>query len=286
VSIVALVAGTQGLAAIAAVMCGVTFMRLESVEGRGSHLSMPFTGDPAIARTTHRVWLLVRKELGLQQLALALGVLYVVIWLAVVAMTQGKSGPVDPRDTELLGAVMLMYSAMLALLIGALASAEERQLGTADWQTLLPMPSWQQWLIKVAVALALAMLLSLGLPALLLSMSGREIGVGPWFVAEIVMLTVSALYVSSLCGSGLRALVFSLAPAAAVTFAAGWLPHLRGSPALPLVVLAVFMTLALYFALHNHRTAERGARRVLLQLFCLTGCAALTAVLAEFFALG
>ena len=38
---------------------------------------------------------------------------------------------------------------MLALLIGSLASAEERQLGTLEWQGLLPMASWKQWAAKV-----------------------------------------------------------------------------------------------------------------------------------------
>lgn len=272
---VAFARGMQGLAAIAAVMCWVTFMRLEAVEGRGTDLRWPTAGAaPAAARPRHPIWLLVKKELGLQQLALALGVLYIVIWLAVVAMSRTVTGPVDPRDTDLFRAAALMYCAMLALLIGALTSAEERQLGTADWQALLPMSSLRQWQVKAAVAIALALLLSVGLPALLLSISGLEIGVGPWYVAEIVMLTVCALYVSSLCSNGVRALVLSLAPAAAATLTVGWLPRTWSSPAPPLVVLAVFVALALYFALQNHRTAERGVRRVAVQVFWLAGCPA------------
>ena len=53
------------------------------------------------------------------------------------------------------------------ILIGSLASAEERQLGTLEWQTLLPSPAWQQWAVKVGVTFGLALLLGVGLPALL-----------------------------------------------------------------------------------------------------------------------
>jgi hypothetical protein len=271
----AFAAGLQTVSAIAVVMCWVTFRGLEAIEGRGSHVSMPVAGDGAMARTTHPVWLLVKKELGLQQMALAVAALYVVIWLALVATKATVTALDDLRHTDLFAAVAVMYSGMLALLIGALASAEERQLGTADWQALLPMSSLRQWGIKAATAIVLALLLSAGLPALLLSISGAEIGVGPWFLAEILMLTVSALYVSSLCGNGLRALVLSLAPAMAVTYLLGWLPHIGQSRAVPLVLLAVGVALALFFALQNHRSAERGVVRVVVQLFCLAGCLAL-----------
>lgn len=271
--IVAVAAGTMGLSAIAAVMCPVTFMRLEATDGGGVHLRWPTASAGTLeARRRHPIWLLIKKELGLQQLALALALLYIVIWFAVGAMTRTVSAPADPRDLDLFRGVTLMYGAMLALLIGALASAEERQLGTADWQALLPMSSARQWQIKAAVAIALAMLLSVGLPAFLLSISGLEIGVGPWYVAEIVMLNVCALYVSSLCSNAVRALVLSLAPAAALTFAVAWLLHLRLSPAVTILILAVFAVLSLHFARQNHRSTERGVRRVVVQLFWLAGC--------------
>jgi hypothetical protein len=266
----AFTAAIQGLTAIAAVMCGVTFMRLEAIEGGGAGLSLRSApAAMASARTVAPVWLLVKKELGLQQMALALGALYVVIWLALVATKSTVAAWDDPRSTDLFAGVAVMYSAMLALLIGALASAEERQLGTADWQALLPMSSVRQWAIKAATAILLALLLSAGLPALLLTISGAEIGVGSWFLAVILMLTVSALYVSSLCGNGLRALMLSLAPAMVVTCAVKWLADLRQPPAVPLVVLAAFVALALYFALQNHRSAERGAGRVYPQVLAM-----------------
>ena len=53
----------------------------------------------------------------------------------------------------------LLYGGSLAILIGSLASAEERQLGMLEWQTLLPSPAWQQWAVKVGVTFGLALLL-------------------------------------------------------------------------------------------------------------------------------
>lgn len=52
------------------------------------------------------------------------------------------------------------------MLIGALASAEERGLGTLHWQMLQPYAAWKQWTIKVATALTLTALLGVALPAL------------------------------------------------------------------------------------------------------------------------
>src|SRR4029079_7097301 len=128
------------------------------------------------------------------------------------------------------------------------------------------LSSLRRWGIKAATAILLSLLLSAGLPALLLSLSGLQIGVGPWFLGEIVMLTVCALYVSSLCGNGLRALVLSLPPAMAVTYTAGWLARIEQSRAVqPLMVLAVGVALTLFFALQNHRSAERGVGRVTVQ---------------------
>ena len=103
----------------------------------------------------------------------------------------------------------------MAMLIGAMASAEERQLGTAEWQILLPMPAWQQWVLKAGVALGLAVLLGVGLPAALryFSPAGDDIhqAARAWreITGAVVILTSASLYVSSLCASGVRALVLT-----------------------------------------------------------------------------
>ena len=59
-----------------------------------------------------------------------------------------------------LAGVGILYGALLAVLIGSLASAEERQNGTLEWQLLLPMAAWKQWAVKVGTVLVLTALLS------------------------------------------------------------------------------------------------------------------------------
>ena len=51
----------------------------------------------------------------------------------------------------------LLHAGAIPLLAGSLASAEERQLGTRDWQGLLPVAAWRQWAVKVAVVLLLSL---------------------------------------------------------------------------------------------------------------------------------
>jgi hypothetical protein len=45
-------------------------------------------------------------------------------------------------------------------------------------------------------------------------------------------------------------------------------------------LFAVALGLVLYFALVNHRSAERGVRRICVQVFCIAGCFLFCAVLA------
>jgi hypothetical protein len=48
------------------------------------------------------------------------------------------------------------------------------------------------------------------------------------------------------------------------------------------VLFAVFVPLLLWLALQNHRSADRGAKRVWLQVFAMSGCLMLCAVAAYF----
>ena len=48
----------------------------------------------------------------------------------------------------------------------------------------------------------------------------------------------------------------------------------------PLVLLAAFVAIALYFALLNHRSSERSVARIGLQVFVMAGCLLFAAALA------
>ena len=95
-------------------------------------------------------------------------------WLSWVAFGVVRTAGRSDEPTRLLIPLTLLYGGSLAMLIGSLASAEERQLGTLEWQTLLPSPAWQQWAVKVGVTFGLALLLGVGLPALLHGLDGAK----------------------------------------------------------------------------------------------------------------
>ena len=163
-----------------------------------------------------------------------------------------------------------------------MASAEERQIGTLEWQLLLPLAWWKQWLVKVGVVLGLAMVLLVGLPALVLGGASIPHDKTLWYVCAILLLTSGSLYVSSLCSTGLRALLLAVPVSLVTLFVMGALSSMlrlrRLTPA-ALALFAAFLSVVLYSALENHRSAERRPWRIGRQVFVMAGCLALDAAL-------
>jgi hypothetical protein len=119
------------------------------------------------------------------------------------------------------------YGLFMALLAGAVASAEERALGTHEWQILQPWAQWKQVAVKVAVVGVVAMTLGLVVPIALetafplvgdtghaglrtLSQLFYYFGYGNRIPLAICFVALFSFYVSTLCVGGLRALVVSL----------------------------------------------------------------------------
>ena len=299
--------GASGLCAIGAIATRRMFMRLEAIDGCVEDLPLPQLphlrrarasngAGAAVAALTrrHPIWQLVTKELRVQQPLLFMTGLYLFGWLAVTV--RASNAPLD-----LNAALSAFYALLLAVLAGSLGSAEERQLGTIDWQVLQPIAMWRQWAVKMAVVLGLPMLLGIGLPMLLAHVApaagGRPV-VGQPLAMNLLLLTAGSLYVSSLCGSGAWALVTSLAVTFGVIFFqnvvlgvdAAWLfsgpapsaATLHGSQVvhgLDLLLIAGLIGVLARFALSNHRTAERSAWRVCRQVAVLTVFATLRVVI-------
>lgn len=277
------------------------FMRLEAVEGHQA-MQMPrwwrpageVPAAPTRLRTQHPAWLLVVKELRLQQMAFVVVGLYTLAWaLLSLLETLAPEFPRNPRP-----ALTLLYLWVLAILTGSLASAEERHLGTLPWQTLLPMAEWKQWMVKASTTIGLVVLLGIVLPLVLNWLHPAD---DNWSLARpllaVLLLTAGSLYVSSLCTSGVKAMVMSLpllvgsamyaATLNTVLWAAAYrMFHetmLHASPAFRLqwirasvavqwstqvmtIAAGVALTLLLLrFAFVNHRTAERSTRRTVFQ---------------------
>ena len=265
----------MGFCAVAAVLGWRKFMRLEARDGRGPHVHMQWSSPAAVAapaRRRHPVWWLVRKELGLQQMALVVFVIYLL-------SSVGVGGHLPDRVGDTHGILTPLYSGLLALLIGSLASAEERQFGTLESQLLLPVASSTQWVVKVGVALGLSLLFAVGLPALIIAWRGGAIRINEWYACAILTLTVTSVYMSSLCNTGIRALLLSVlaTPFVMVVGAHSIVgrPHLTVPQA---VLIGGLLILALWFGLENHRSAEHGVWRIARQAFVMAGCLAFAGV--------
>ncbi len=283
--------GTLALCVVGAVLGWWTFMRLEVIDGPAEHLSFArllqsSASTQSTARVTrrHPIVLLVTKELHLQQLPVAIAVIFVLIWIAVVG---GTTWAAHPAYGSAIIALTILYGGLLPLVIGASASAGERQMGTLEWQVMQPISASKQWWIKVGIVLGLSMTLALGLPMLLMYFAdlARVTGAGPfgerewWIVMPVMLLASGSLYVSSLSSSTLWALVMSV-PAALgpwiflnVTmdwFRISWFPAATRNPTvLTLLLVTGFIAIVLRFAFTNHRSADRPDGRVWTQIVLL-----------------
>ena len=226
--------------------------------------------------------------------AFAVAGLNVLGWLAFVTF-----GPVVSHSTDVFFALTTFYGIMASLLVGSLASAEERQLGTHEWQVLTPIASSTQWAVKAGVVLGLALLLAFGLPVLLTSINpGLEGFRWPLLVVAVVVLTSGGLYVSSVSASGLWAMLASLSAVFGVVWfglflkfrlsemlGRGFNLDLPPDSALDLMLAVAFVVLLLWLALVNHRSAERAGRRIWAQglwlVLCLTAQIIVTGLVAR-----
>jgi hypothetical protein len=296
----AFVAGALQWVPLALVAAGIAswrmFARLEAVE----EPSLVERGDiaaflPSLTRLLpwrrratrpHRpIRSLIGKELALQQPVLLISALYVLIgWL------DGRLNDPANHQAVMVGATVL-HGGTVALLAGATASAEERRLGTLEWQVLLPVAFWKQWLVKVAVTMGVGLGLAGGLPAVLAQMNPTAFAVSlrlPDIVwPGLIVLVVAALYVSSLCRNAVHAVLISL-PAAFVALQVmgaltlgsvvngrGLLRMTQGreyyalSAGLVLVALAGYLALVLTVAAVNHRASLPTGRRLTQQIIAL-----------------
>ena len=203
--------------AAGAIATWVLFVRLEAIEGH-AELQWPRwrrAGPEAIAvpRKVHgALSALVRKELRLQQMTFVVVGLFVLACAALWVLSR-----VNPEYWEVpIEAISGLYGGLLLVLIGAVASAEERQLGTLPAQLLLPVAARTQWAVKAGTTLALALVLGVGVPMLVSLLFSYSEGL-TWrprrvkeTLAVALLLTSSGLYVSSLSSSAVKAMVNSI----------------------------------------------------------------------------
>jgi len=277
------------LAAASAAGVWWTFGRLQVFDGgeKALDLASHTVSTSSVLVKRNPLWLLVKKELRLQQLAFAVAALYSVVFVAIAVGGRGAM--------QNMMFVSVLYSGLLTLLIGATASAEERHLRTLDAQLLLPMEAWRQWLIKAAVVVVLTVLLAFLLPGgLALTFTTQHVGTSliqalffPRMILMLLALSALSLYVSTLCSSGLWALMVSLPSGFALAVGVmklandllAFLYWLGGRPDWRLVertaaIMSVAMILViLRLAQANHRTSDRSLLRTAVQVAIAAGSA-------------
>jgi hypothetical protein len=304
--------GTTVLGVAGAVMTWRTFLRLEATGGTeaevdfGAWFSRPSVETRAARLGQNRVWLLVKKEMRLQQATFLVSGLYVAVWVMVVA---GRRYGGDASADSPLAVAAFLNACLVPLLSGAVMSAEERRLGTAAWHTLLPLAAWKQWAVKASVAVGSTLVLAVVLPSFLGTIAAAPGVRGGMEPMTAVVLCVTAAYVSSLSTTSLRALLFT-GPVVVVAFFlalnVGW-PLVRiAQPAIRWLVQALpivkipdpsyvwwagydvelaaggLALLLLRFGLANHRSADRSRGRTARQFAWISAYGATAWLLMSF----
>ena len=285
-------------AACGAVLSARSFMRLQDTEGARKEMRLPRwlrVTDASPIRPP--LWMLAKKELRLQQMTFAMVAFYALIWTSLTIA--GRLNPEFGRGFPIQG-VGLLYFALLPLLMGSLASAQERQFGMLQSQAMLPVPRAQQWAVKAGVVLVLSTVLGVILPWLVFA-PPQLLRPSFWpLLASIALLTTWSLYISSWCRSGIIALALLLPASAAAMLltrsidwlviallaprravgAYGALTQPSGVFALWVIAATPLAVLLLWFAARNHWTSERKPKAIAVQVAGLAGYLLLIDVVA------
>jgi ABC-type transport system involved in multi-copper enzyme maturation permease subunit len=182
-----------------------SFMGLEVPDGTRSDvvLALPASSTVTFARR-HPVLLLVGKELRLQQLTLVASLIYVGLCIALAGWHFSRG-----TLANILEVSTAVHLVVVAALAGAFSCAEERVLGTLDWQLLQPLRARTQFAIKAVTTIVLALVLTIGLPAVVYTLIGvpvRELPRPDKSALLIALLLPSSIYISSISTSAVVAL--------------------------------------------------------------------------------
>jgi hypothetical protein len=302
---------TVATCAFAAIAIWPRVLRLEDAGDGAGHISVSIASDARASRprsARNPYWLLAAKEIRLQQMTFVIVAIYLFSWLASIWAHQSIEGAPPTPWWQL----NILYAVLLSILIGSLASAEERQFGTLEWQALLPLAAWKQFAMKVAVACGIALAAGIALPILLALVTPRPIvgGFPPgalWFICMITLgTTIGSLYVSTLSSSGVRAVATALPVLAGAVIlfqgvnfvlwrafragllSRGWVQwghgsELRTQATLGVIVFCVAAVLVVH-AFRNHSRFDQGWRRVAPQAAAIAGV--MTAAAFVVFVLG
>ena len=179
-------------------------------------LGRRWLGKPATAQ-------LIRKELRLHVVPWLITGILIGFWgLSLLIRKWAPESELgvaasNPYTVTLYAGILGVF---IFLVTGAGSIAEERVLGTLEWQWTQPIPMERQWRIKVGVATALALTLGLVLPAALVWLGfdaealDTAFGQPDWepiaaYAAALVALFATSLYASSVSQSSMKAVALT-----------------------------------------------------------------------------
>ncbi|MGP8201180.1 MAG: hypothetical protein ACLQU4_16945 [Limisphaerales bacterium] len=125
-----------------------------------------------VNRGQNRWMALVKKELQLQEFTMVLVPLLALLYLAGLAINHFAPHWI-PKEV-VAGGIPAMWLAVVPLVIGCVAVAEERRLNTLEDLLCLPISRRNQFAVKLAVALVLGIVLGGIIPWLLLDLDGMR----------------------------------------------------------------------------------------------------------------
>jgi len=179
-------------------------------------LGRRWLGKPATAQ-------LIRKELRLHVVPWLIAGILIGFWGLSLLIRKWAPGSelgvaaANPSTATLFAGI---FGTFVFLVTGASAIAEERVLGTLEWQWTQPIPMARQWKIKVGVATALALTLGLVLPAALVWLGFDAEALDATFgqterqpiavyAMALVALFATSLYASSVSQSSMKAVALT-----------------------------------------------------------------------------
>jgi hypothetical protein len=177
------------------------------------------------SRVTGPTAALIKKELRLQSIAFFAAAAFCLLAAigGIIYLTGVTFADRQTKVGEVIFTIDLcLYVGVLPLLVGTMASTEEKSWGVVDWHATLSPSSVRQWLLKIVVALAVSVSLGFVLPVLLLIASGgvtmgdfespsvRIHTLSIYFAAHVLITSV-AIYAGSWASNTARAMVLAVA---------------------------------------------------------------------------
>jgi len=271
------------------------FQRLQLMESGSREIALPArwegllrAGLGAFVGRFRGAWAaLIKKELRLQQVSLLCAGFFVMITIPGIVLFYLKT----QWGSALLAADYTLYTLLLPFIVGAVAVAEERAWGVAEWHLSLPPSRRKQWLAKILTLLPFSLLLGLLMPLALLEITqvGPLAHQWPIWVREAfpalmvsqLLVTSLAMYTGSFSNSSLQAILSAIGLLLAMLLAVRFLGYLLGRvpefvfpPSDSHVILWRFIALEILlllglmqrYAYQNFRRPHQSWRRITVQV--------------------